>query len=85
LKSVREALRLRGFLENGHPIPVYVPYLAGAAGERQYRVMTDRESWFRIVTRQEEVARIITNEEGGLNSQPPRTFQEDMVFKLSIK
>jgi hypothetical protein len=47
--------------------------------------MTDRESWCRIVTGQEEVARIITNEEGGLNSQPPRTFQEDMVFKLSIK
>ena len=35
--------------ENLHPIPVYLPYLAATADERQYRVMTDRESWFRIV------------------------------------
>ena len=50
-------------LLNRHPIPVYLPYLAGTADERQYRVMTDRESWFRIVMGQEEVARIIPNEE----------------------
>ena len=48
--------------KNRHPIPVYLPYLAGTADERQYRVMTDRESWFRIVMGQEEVARIIPNE-----------------------
>jgi len=45
--------------KNRHPIPVSLPYLAGTADERQYRVMTDRESWFRIVMGQEEVARII--------------------------
>ena len=71
--------------ENRHPIPVYLPYLAGTADERQYRVMTDRESWFRIVMGQEEVARIIPNEEEGLNSQPPRAFQEDLVFRAGIK
>ena len=48
--------------ENRHPIPVYLPYLAGTADERQYRVMTDRESWFRIIMGQEEVARIIPHE-----------------------
>jgi len=61
--------------ENRHPIPGYLPYLAGTADERQYRVMTDRESWFRIVMgQQEEVPRIIPNEEERLNSQPPRAF-----------
>jgi len=61
-----------------------LPYLASTADERQYRVMTDRESWFRIVMGQEEVARIIPNEEEGLTSQPPRAFREDLVFKLGI-
>ena len=46
--------------------------------------MTDRESWWRIVMGQEEVARIIPNEEG-VNSQPLRAFQEDLVFKLGIE
>jgi len=71
--------------ENRHPIPLYRPYLAGTADERQYRVMTDREGWFRIVMGQEEVARIIPNEEERLNSQPPRAFQEDLVFKLGVE
>jgi len=71
--------------ENRHPIPVYSAYLAGTDDERQYRVMTDRESWFRIVMGQEEAARIIPNEEEGLNSQPPRVFQEDLVFTLGIE
>jgi hypothetical protein len=71
--------------ENRHPIPVYLPYLAGTADERQYRVMTDRESWFRIVMGQEEAARIIPNEEEVLNSQPPWAFQEELVFKLGIE
>jgi len=62
-----------------------LPYLAGTADERQYRVMTDRESWFRIVMGQEEVARIIPNEEEGLNAQPPQAFQDDLVFKLGIE
>jgi len=35
-----------------------VPYLAGTADERQYRVMIDRESWSRIVMGQGKVAKI---------------------------
>jgi len=70
--------------ENRHPIPVYLPYLAGTADERQYRVMTDRESWFRIVMGQEEIAGIIPNESEGCIATPPQAFQEDLVFNLSI-
>jgi len=46
--------------EGRHPIVVYLPYLAGTADERQYRVMSDREQWFRVVMGQDEVARLIT-------------------------
>ncbi|MHC4181526.1 MAG: helicase-related protein [Planctomycetota bacterium] len=67
------------------PIRVFLPYLAGTADERQYRVMTDRENWFRIVMGQEAVARIIPNEEKGLNSQPPRAFQENLAFELHLE
>jgi len=70
--------------ESRHPIPVYLPYLAGTADERQYRVMTDRESWFRIVMGQEEVARLITQEDGEQDKNPPASFQKDLVFQLSL-
>jgi len=46
--------------EGRQPIVVYLPYLAGTADERQYRVMSDREQWFRVVMGQDEVARLIT-------------------------
>jgi hypothetical protein len=39
---------------------VNLPFLAGAADERQYRVMTDREKWFQVVMGQDAVARLIT-------------------------
>ncbi|MCH7727796.1 MAG: DEAD/DEAH box helicase [Planctomycetes bacterium] len=70
--------------EGRHPIPVYLPYLAGTADERQYRVMTDRESWFRIVMGQEEVARLITQEDGERDKKPPSSFQKDLVFQLNL-
>lgn len=48
--------------EGRHPIVVFLPYLAGTADERQFRVMSDREQWFRVVMGQDEVARLITPE-----------------------
>ena len=46
--------------EGRQSISVYLPYLAGAADERQYQVMTEREQWFRVVMGQDEVARLIS-------------------------
>ncbi len=70
--------------EGRHPIVVYLPYLAGAADERQYRVMRDREQWFRIVMGQDEVARLIPEDaEQGLPSLPT-AFSTDMVFNLAV-
>ena len=71
--------------ESRHPINVYLPYLAGTADERQYRVMTDRESWFRIVMGQEEVARLITEHGDDRGVKPPAHFQRDLVFHLALE
>lgn len=65
------------------PILVYLPYLAGAADERQYRVMSDRERWFRVVMGQDEVARLITRESSGIVSLP-QAVSEELAFKLGV-
>ena len=69
--------------EGRHPIMVYLPYLAGTADERQYRVMTDREQWFRVVMGQEAVARLITH--GAIGAAPlPSAVSEELNFKLGL-
>ena len=66
-------------------IPVFVPYLAGTADERQYQVMTDREGWFRIVMGQEEVSERITEQDDKEPRLPPEDFQERLAFDLSLR
>lgn len=56
--------------ESRHPIVMYLPYLAGTADERQYRVMSDREQWFRVVMGQDEVAKLITPDSHNLMPLP---------------
>ena len=70
--------------EGALPIEVYLPYLSGAADERQYLVMTARESWFRIVMGQDDVARLISDDSEGAAVQPPEEFQRELVFRLEI-
>jgi ERCC4-related helicase len=69
--------------EGRQPILVYLPYLAGAADERQYRVMSDREQWFRIVMGQEDVARLITPDS---TSAVPLSdaISRELSFKLNV-
>lgn len=62
--------------EGRQPITVYLPYIAGAADERQYRVMCDRERWFRVVMGQEEVARVIRQDEQGAFLLPEAAANE---------
>lgn len=64
-------------------ISVYLPYLAGAADERQFRVMTEREQWFRVVMGQDEVARLITPETSDTISLPI-TIADKLSFNLAI-
>jgi hypothetical protein len=69
--------------ENRHPIHVYLPYLAGTADERQYRVMLDRERWFRIVMGQDEVARLITPDSDGIIPLPD-AISTELSFRLDL-
>ncbi len=68
--------------EGRHPISVFLPYLAGTADERQYRVMTEREKWFRIVMGQEKVAELIPESDDACRPPPPEEFQKMLVFNL---
>ena len=69
---------------NRHPIVTFLPYLSGAADERQFRVMRDREQWFQVVMGQEAVADLITAET--VDSMPPlpQSLVESLAFDLSV-
>jgi ERCC4-related helicase len=69
--------------EGRQSIAVYLPYLAGTADERQYRVMSDREQWFRVVMGQDEVARLITPDFIG-DVQLPNSISAELNFKLGL-
>ena len=69
--------------EGRHPIVVYLPFLDGAADERQYRVMSEREQWFHVVMGQNEVARLITPDSSS-GIPLPETISEELSFKLGL-
>ena len=69
--------------EGQEPINVYLPYLAGAADERQYRVMTERDQWFRVVMGQDEVARLITPDSNAV-APLPRSVADELSFDLAL-
>ena len=69
--------------EGQEPITVYLPYLAGAADDRQYKVMTEREQWFRVVMGQDQVASLITPDSA--ETIPlPRSIADELNFNLGI-
>jgi len=70
--------------EGKDSIVVYLPYLAGTADERQYRVMSDRERWFRVVMGQDAVARLITPE-SSCTIRLPAAISDELSFDLSIE
>ena len=69
--------------EGRHPIVVGLPYLAGAADERQFRVMSDREQWFRVVMGQEKVAQLITPD-SSVAVPLPRQVADELGFSLGV-
>ena len=69
--------------EGRQSIVVYVPYLAGTADERQYRVMTDRGQWFRVVMGQDAVARLIAHDSPGITPLPS-ALSDELNFKLGL-
>ena len=33
----------------GHPVTIYLPYIAGTQDEKMFRVVRDRERWFQVL------------------------------------
>jgi hypothetical protein len=71
--------------QNKHSIHLYLPYIAGASDERQFRVMSDREQWFRIVMGQDEVAKLIPDEPDHERPHLPAAFSDGLSFNLGIE
>ena len=69
--------------EGRQPVVMYLPYLAGTADERQFRVMSEREQWFRVVMGQDEVARLITPDSSNTVSLP-QAISDQLAFELGI-
>lgn len=70
--------------EGRHPIVAYLPYLSGAADERQFKVMRDREQWFQVVMGQQAVEQLITAESAERSHALPRAITEGLAFDLSL-
>ncbi len=68
---------------NRHPITSFLPYISGAADERQFRVMQDREQWFQVVMGQQAVADLITAEKVEASSPLPQSLVMSLAFDLS--
>lgn len=69
--------------EGRSPITIYLPYLSGAADERQFQVMTERERWFRVVMGQEEVAKLI-NQSSRETIPLPESIADSLNYNLSL-
>jgi hypothetical protein len=69
--------------EGRNPITVFLPYLSGAADERQFQVMSEREQWFRVVMGQDAVAKLITPE-SERTIPLPSSAAEALSFNLSL-
>jgi hypothetical protein len=69
--------------EGRSPIVLYLPYIAGAADERQFKVMTDREQWFRVVMGQEAVQQLVRPDCDSV-ARLPSIIANELSFKLAI-
>ena len=71
--------------EGRHTIISYLPYLGGAADERQFRVMRDREQWFHVVMGQNAVADLIPADAPEAMCLLPSLLVDSLRFDLCIR
>lgn len=69
--------------EGKNPIVVYLPFLAGAADERQFKVMADREQWFRVVMGQQAVESLVRPDCDSV-ARLPSIIADELSFRLAI-
>lgn len=65
------------------PIEVYLPYLAGSADERMYRVLRDRERWFQVVMGQDFARDEATTEALAGRVPLPESLAHTLAYDLA--
>ena len=64
------------------PIVVYVPFIAGSADEKMFRVVQDRERWFQIVMGQKFQLDEATSEALANRVPLPEELARELIFDL---
>jgi hypothetical protein len=70
--------------EGRNSIVAFLPYIAGAADERQFKVMSDREQWFRVVMGQDAVNKLV-GPDGADGIPLPDSISKSLNFRLNIR
>jgi superfamily II DNA or RNA helicase len=70
--------------EGRHSVVTFLPYITGAADERQFQVMRDREQWFQVLMGQDVVADLINAQTTEDRPPLPLALTASLAFGLSI-
>lgn len=66
----------------GHPIQVFLPYLAETQDEKMYRVVMDRERWFTVVMGEQFKADARTTDKLAQRVPLPASLARQLAFRL---
>jgi superfamily II DNA or RNA helicase len=70
--------------EGRHSVVTFLPYITGAADERQFQVMRDREQWFQVLMGQDVVADLINAQTTEDRPPLPLALTASLAFGLSL-
>jgi hypothetical protein len=68
----------------GHPIRVYLPYLAETQDEKQYRVVMDCERWFSVVMSEKFNVDARSTEKLAQRVPLPATLARELTLRLEV-
>lgn len=68
----------------GHPIHVYLPYIAETQDEKMYRVVMDRERWFSVVMGEKYQVDARTTEKLASRVPFPEMAAQELAFRLGL-
>jgi ERCC4-related helicase len=69
---------------SGHPIQVYLPYIAETQDEKMYRVVMDRERWFNVVMGEDYKVDIRTTDRFASRIPFPVSAANELAFDLRV-
>jgi hypothetical protein len=68
----------------GHPIHVYLPYIAATQDEKMYRVVMDRERWFSVVMGENYKVDAHTTEKLAERIPLPEAAATELALRLEV-